>query len=218
MRRLAVLGVLGGLLLVMAVAQLVLPGIAAQRLRDQLSHNGSVLDVEVHAFPAIELLWHQADRVVIRMRDYHSSGAHLGSALGQSTDVDTLDASASTVTAGLLTVHDATLHKHGSAIGASAQVQEADLQRAVPFLESVQPVASSGGQLVLRGTASLLGVGVTANATVAADGGQILVTPQVPFGGLATVAVFSSSRVTVDSLSATPVAGGFTVRASGRTR
>ena len=123
-----------------------------------------------------------------------------------------------TVTAGLLTLHDATLRKRGSAIGGSARVQESDLQRAVPFLDSVQPVASSGGQLVLRGTASLLGVGVTADAIVTADGGQILVTPQVPFGGLATVAVFSSPHVTVDSVSAAPAAGGFTVSASGQTR
>src|SRR5947209_20477992 len=111
MRRLAVLGVLGVLLVLLVVAQLVLPGIAEQRLRDQLSRNGHVLHVEVHAFPAVELLWHHADRVVIRMADYRASSAHLGSDLDQSTDVGELDASAATVTAGLLTVRDATLRK-----------------------------------------------------------------------------------------------------------
>jgi DUF2993 family protein len=218
MRRLAVLGVLGVLLLVLVAAQLVLPGIAAQRLRDELSRIGSVRHVEVRAFPAIELLWHQADRVVIQMDEYRSSGAHLASALAQSADVDTLDASAATVTAGLLTLHEATLHKRGSALTGSARIEEADLRRAVPFLTDVQPVASAGDQLVLRGTASLLGVSATADATVTADRGRILVTPQVPFGGLATVTVFSSSELSVDSLSATPVAGGFTVSASGRIR
>ena len=216
MRRLAVLGVLGALLLVLVAAQLVLPGIAAQRLRDQLSPNGSVLHVEVHAFPAIELLWRQADRVVIRMGQYHSSSSHLGSALAQSADVGTLDASAATVTAGLLTLHDATLHKRGSALTGSARIEEADLQRAVPFLTNVQPVASAGNQLVLRGTASLLGVSATADATVTADGGRILVTPQVPFGALATVTVFSTPHLEVSSLSAAPVSGGFTVSATGR--
>ena len=48
-----------------------LPGIAAQRLRDRLSRSGRVLEVKVEAFPAIELLWHQADRVVVRMASYH---------------------------------------------------------------------------------------------------------------------------------------------------
>jgi hypothetical protein len=218
MRRLAVLGVLGVLLLVLVVGQLVLPGIAAQRLRDELARNGSVLHVEVHAFPAIELLWHQADRVVIRMGTYHSSAAHLGSAVAQSADVDSLDASASTVAAGLLTLHDATLHKRGSALNGSARIEEADLQRAVPFLTGVQPVASAGAQLLLRGTASVLGVSATADATVTAEGGQILVTPQVPFGALATVTVFSTPHLDVSSLTAAPASGGFTVSAVGRTR
>ena len=59
-----------GLLVVVAllvVAQLVLPGAAERRLRDRLSRDGKVTRVEVHSFPAIKLLWNQADRVVVRM-------------------------------------------------------------------------------------------------------------------------------------------------------
>src|SRR5947209_3466021 len=218
MRRLAALGVIGVVILLLVVAQLVLPGIAAQRVRDQLSHNGRVLQVDVHAFPAIELLWHRADRVVIHMQDYRSSGAHIGSALGQISDVGSLDASAGTVVAGLLTLHDATLRKRGSLVTGSARIDEAELRRAVPFLDSVQPVASSNGVLTLQGTASLLGVSATADASVTADGGKILVTPQVPFGGLATVTVFSNPHLGVTSVSAAPGSGGFTVNATARTR
>ncbi len=68
-----------------------LPGIAEQQLRDRLARSGTVLHVEVHAFPAIELLWHQADRVVIRMGQYRSSSPNLGSTLGQTADVGKLD-------------------------------------------------------------------------------------------------------------------------------
>jgi hypothetical protein len=61
MRRLLGLGVPLLVGLVVIVGQLVLPGIAAQRLRDQLARNGQVLSANVHAFPAIELLWHHAE-------------------------------------------------------------------------------------------------------------------------------------------------------------
>ena len=67
MRRLILIGAGGTVVLVLVLAQLFLPGIAAQHIRDQLSAHGTVEHVEVDAFPAIELLWHQADKVVVRM-------------------------------------------------------------------------------------------------------------------------------------------------------
>ena len=200
-------------LALLVVAQLVLPGIAAQQLRDRLSKSGEVEHVEVHAFPAIELLWNQADRVVVRMRSYHSGTAHLTSLLDEANDVDTLDASAGTLTAGLLTVQNGVLHKQGSAVSASALVTEADLRSAIPVLQSVVPVTSGGGQLTVRGTASLFGITATVDATVHTQNGSIVVTPDVPFGGLATLTVFSSPDLYVTGVSATPAPGGFYVSA-----
>ena len=81
MRRIAVLATAGVVLLVLVLAQLLLPGIAAQRLRDDLQKSGTVLEVKVSAFPAIKLLWHQADSVVVRMGSYRSGVSHLGSTL-----------------------------------------------------------------------------------------------------------------------------------------
>jgi LmeA-like phospholipid-binding len=199
----------------LAIAQLALPGIAEQQLRDRLSHSGEVEHVEVHAFPAIELLWHQADRVVVQMRSYHSGAAHLTSLLGEANDVDTLDASAGTLTAGLLTVHDAVLLKRGSGVSASALVTEADLRAAVPVLQSVVPVASGDGQLTLRGTATLFGITASVDAIVHTQNGAIVVTPDVPFGGFATITVFSSPNLYVTGVSARPAPNGFYVSAQG---
>src|SRR5438105_3849234 len=137
----------------LVVAQLVLPGIAAQRIRDRLGRSGTVLQVEVHAFPAIELLWHHADRVLVRMANYRSSSAVLSRTLGQVTDTGSLDASANQLQAGLLTLRDAALHKRGNELTASANVTQADLRASLPVLDSLEPVASSGGQLPLQGTA-----------------------------------------------------------------
>src|SRR5205823_6193669 len=84
-----------------------------------------------------------------------------------------LDASAGTLTAGLLTVHDAVLRKRGDWVTASAAVTESDLRTAIPVLQSVVPVASGGGELTLRGTATVLGVTASVDATARAQNGRV---------------------------------------------
>jgi LmeA-like phospholipid-binding len=211
-RRLVVAGALGVVVLLLVVAQLVLPGIAAQRLRDQLARHGQVESVSVHAFPAIELLWHQADRVVIRLGSYRTAVGSLGQSLGRSGDAGSLDATATEVHAGLLALHDARLIKRGNRLSASATVTEADLRAALPVLQSVVPVASGSGQLVLQGTAGLFGVSATVQAVVRADQGRLIASPNVPFGGFATLTLFSDPHVAVQGVGASPLAGGFSVR------
>ncbi len=215
MKRLGVIGATLAVLLVLVVAQLVLPGIAAQRLRNRLSQSGTVISVKVSAFPAIELLWHRADRVVIRMADYRSGVGELGSTLAGASDAGSIDASAGVLQAGLLTLRDATLSKRGAELTGTARVTESDLRTAVPFLDNVQPVASGGGQLTLRGTATLFGVTASVDATVAADGGHLIVQPDVPFGGLATATVFSDPHVYVQGVAASAAPEGFSVLAHG---
>ncbi len=216
MRRIALLASAGVVLLVLVVAQLVLPGIAEQRLRDQLARNGTVLSVHVEAFPAITLLWRHADKVVIRMASYQAGSGSLGGQLAQAGDAGSLDASTGVFHSGLLTLRRASLHKHGEELTGTATVTQSDLRAAVPFLDNVQPVASSNGSLTLRGTATLLGVTASADATVAAQDGKLVVAPDVPFGGLATLTLFDNPHVAVQDVGASPADGGFTVSASGR--
>lgn len=206
------------IVVVLGIAQLVLPGIAAQRLRDRLARSGTVEKVEVDAFPAIELLWHRADRVVIRMRDYHSTPATLSSNLAQVGDADTLDASVGQLATGLLTVRDARLIKQGSALSATATITQADLRASFPILDAVRPVDSSGGQLTLQGTANVLGVTATVDVAVRPQNGALVASPDVPFGGFATITVFSNPAIEVQGVSASPVPGGFALTAVGRLR
>ena len=213
MRRLIALAVVGVLLALLIVAQLVLPGIAADRLRDRLAGSGTVLEVKVSAFPAIKLLWHRADHVVVRMADYRSGASNLGNTLAQTADVGALDASAAEVDSGALTLRNATLVKRGNELTAAATVTEADLRAAVPFLQGVQPVASSEGSLTLRGTASLLGFQASVDATVAAENGALVVAPNVPFGGIATITLFDNPHVRVQSVGAVALPGAFRISA-----
>lgn len=211
MRRpvLIAVGAAAVVLLLLVIAQLVLPGIAAQKIRDRLSRSGQVLHVEVSAFPAIQLLWHQADHVLVRMAGYRSDSATLSDNLKQVADVGTLDASANVFSSGLLTVRNASLQKRGNQLTATATITEADLRSSLPVLESVQPVSSSGGTLTLQGTANVLGVRATVDATVRPQNGALVVSPDVPFGGLATITLFSNPTIAVTALSASPVPGGF---------
>ncbi|MFZ0973807.1 MAG: LmeA family phospholipid-binding protein [Solirubrobacteraceae bacterium] len=216
MRRIAVLATAGVVLLVLVLAQLFLPGIAAQRLRDDLEKSGTVLEVKVSAFPAIQLLWHQADSVVVRMGRYRSGVSHLGSTLAGAVDAGTIDASAQQLEVGPLTLLGGTLRKRGSELTGAATVTEADLRSAVFFLDNVEPIASENGRLTLRGTASFLGLTATVDAIVAAQNGALVVAPDVPFGGIATLTLFSNPHVDVQSVSATTVPGGFRITAAGK--
>jgi hypothetical protein len=212
-RRIAVLTAAGLVLLVLVFAQLLLPGVAAQELRDDLEQSGTVLEVKVSAFPAIKLLWHKADSVVVRMGRYRSGASHLGGTLGRAADADSLDASAQELDVGPLTLRNATLRKRGTELTGSATVTEADLRSAVFFLDNVEPVASGNGRLTLRGTASFLGLRTTVDATVAAKDGDLVVAPDVPLGGIAAITLFDNPHVQVKSVSATNVPGGFRVSA-----
>jgi hypothetical protein len=162
-------------------------------------------------------LWHDADKVIVRLASYRSSTSKLSSLLDEAGGVGTIDASAGVLTAGLLTVHNATLHKRGNELTASAGVTQADLRSSIPFLDSVQPVASGNGELTLRGTGSIGGFTGTIDATVAAQSGKLVVTPQIPFvGGLLTITLFNDPHVRVRAIGATPTAGGFEVSARAR--
>lgn len=217
MRRIVALATAGVVLVLLVIAQLVLPRVAEQRIRDRLASSGRVISVHVSAFPAIELLWHDADKVEVKMASYRSNSTHLGSLLGQSSGFGTLDASAQVLTTGLLTVRNAQLHKHGDTLVGTATVNENDLRASIPILQSVTPVASGDGTLILRGTGTFFGVTATVDAAVEAQRGKLVVSPNVPLlGQVFTLTLFSDPRVSIQRVAASPAPGGFTLTAIGR--
>jgi hypothetical protein len=214
---LAGVGVLAAVLGALAVAQLLLPGLAASRLRDQLSRDGSVQRVTVHAFPAVELLWGHADSVTVSFDRLTASRARTGELLGRAVHVGRLSVTAGIAREGPLLLRRVSLHKDGPTIAASALVTDAALRDALPAGFSAQPVASGAGQLLLRARASLFGLGLAVDALVAARNGALVIQPVgVPLASLATVTVFSDPHVAVQSVGAGRVAGGYAVSTGGR--
>ena len=108
--------------------------------------------------------------------------------------------------------------KHGDEMVGAAQLDLADLQAALPIVRSLTPVRESGGQLVLRGTASVLGVNAAVDVVVAARDGKLVVAPTGLLGAFATVTLFDDPQIRVQSVSATTVPGGLRFVARGQIR
>ena len=217
MRRLIAAAIVLGVIVVLAVAaQLVLPGIAENRIRDRLAHDGRVEGVHVSAFPAVKLLWGKADRVTVRMANLRAAVGRLGSLIGRTADAGRVDATTRELEVLTLRLRNARLSKRGHGLVGEATVTDADLRAALPPGFAVRPVASAGGQLVLRGTATLFGTTISANAVLHAQNGQLKIAPDVPFGGFAALTVFSDPHVHVEAVGARAAPGGFTLTARGR--
>jgi hypothetical protein len=219
MRRVSILAVAGVIIVLLVIGQLVLPGIAADRLRDQLSRSGQGLTVEVSAFPALKLLWHQADKVVVHAARFRaSSTSDLAHKLAQTSDAGSVDATADEFDTGVVKVRSAKLRKRGDQLTGTALVTEADIRSALPSGLDVRPVASGGGQLVLQGSANVLGVNISLNATLRAQDGRLVVVPDVPFGGIATLTVFADPHIEVQGVEASSAPGGFLITARAKLR
>src|SRR2546423_15524275 len=94
MSRIIAAGVaLAALVLLAVVAQVVLPGLAENRIRDRLAHDGRVESVRVSAFPAVKLLWGKADRVTVRMASVRAAVGRVGNLIGRTADARRLGAS-----------------------------------------------------------------------------------------------------------------------------
>src|SRR2546429_9337802 len=87
MRRIIAAAVaLAVLVLLAVVAQLVLPGIAENRIRDRLAHDRRVESVHVSAFPAGKLLWGRAAPATLRMANVPAAVGRPGDLLRRTPD------------------------------------------------------------------------------------------------------------------------------------
>jgi hypothetical protein len=193
-------------ILLIGVGQLVLPGVAEQKVRSSLSRYGPVRRVHIESTPAIKLLWHRADRVVVAMDSYRSEpGGHgsLADFLSRTRDTGKLDVSVRTLQSQLLTLHDVSLRKEGDVLVGRARLTQHELSAALPTFLDLRPVSASEDGIVARASASILGHRITARIRVLAEAGRVLVRPEgFPFGSLASITVFNDPRVYVESLGA----------------
>ncbi len=195
------LWVAGGVLVLLVVLQLVLPGIAARIARDQIGKYGVVRSVSVSAFPAIELLWGHAESASVRAGDLRMSVSQLDGLMPRMRGIERLDLSATSLRMGQLKLRDVAVRKRAGEIELHGTIDQADVQGALPVGVQAQLAEDAQGAVEVRVTGSLFGVGATLSATLAAEDGRLVAQPKgIPFAGLARLTLFSDPRLYVESV------------------
>jgi hypothetical protein len=223
MRR-ALLAVAGLVVVVLIVAQIVLPRVAARNLRDGLERHGSDVRVSVKAVPAIKLLWHRADRVTVRVGHLRpggpGSGKSLPDMLADTKAADELDVRVDLLDAQQLRVHDAGLQKHGNTLVAHVRVTTAAIDDALPSRLRISARQVAPDRLAVSGRTRVFGRGLGGRALILIDDrGRIVLRPDgIPLASLVSVPVFSDDRVAVDGLSTSRTGDGFTATVRGHLR
>lgn len=171
------LSLAGGLVLLLALAQVLLPRIAASRISSRVGRYGKVRSVSVSAWPAVKLLWGDADSVRVSAGSLTISPVEIGSLLSEARGAHSMDVSAESVRLRTLRVTDATLSKRGSALSAQALVSEADVKAALPAGFGVRLLRSEAGHVEVQATGGLFGVGASVNAVAGASDGKLVAHP-----------------------------------------
>jgi hypothetical protein len=203
------LGAVGGVVVVLGVAQLALPGIAAQRVRDRVGKYGAVRSSEVTAFPAIELLWGAAESGTVRAGSLRMGLSQAVDLLWSARRVDRLDVTAEHLRLGPLGMRAASIEKRGDSVYVQGDVGQSELRAALPGGIEVQSLASRDGEVEVRASGTLFGVSASARALVVAREGKLVVEAQgFPLAGLGRITLFSDPRLTVQGVSLRPLAAG----------
>jgi hypothetical protein len=194
------------------VAELVLPGIAAQRVRDRVDRYGSVRAVSVHAQPALELLWGDAETIGVRAGPLHVTPADLVELEQRVSGVGSAELTTPELVlslAGLASaevpLYNVRLVKHGKSLLATGLVRPANVHATLIAGFQAQGFYAESGRPEVGISGEVLGARLSARGLVTASEGKIIVEPVgIPFGSLAAVSVFSDPRIDVESVTAAP--------------
>jgi len=205
-KRRLLLYVVGVVLGLLVLAQLLLPGIAADRIRSRVERYGKVASVSVSAWPAVKLLWGDADSVHVRAAALALPTGRVAPLLHEAQGIDTLTFRAESVRLGGLRLTAVSLQKQGKRLRAQGRASAADVQAALPPGVSVQLLGSRDGEVEVRASGGLFGLSASLDAVAQASGGRLVVHPSgLLLGGFA-LTLYSDPRVSVTGVSA--VAGG----------
>ncbi len=201
----------GGVVAALGLAQLLLPALAAQRVRDQLGRYGTVRSATVSAFPAIELLWGRAQSATARAGSLTMSLAQASALLLDARGVDRLDVSAQALRLESFALHRVSLAKRGAQLHIEGALTEADLRAALPGSVAVQPLGSVPGGVEVRVTGSLFGAVASVDALLTVAEGRLVAQPQgIPFAGSLKLTLLSSPHLYLEgfNLTSLPSAAG----------
>lgn len=203
-------GALAAIVAALGIAQLLLPRIAAKAMKGIVAKYGDVQRVSVSAFPAIQMLWGEADSAEVTASRLSISPKQLVSVLLEANGVKDVTLSASEIVmtdpgfgAGPIALRNVTFRKEGSLLHASATLSEEALTKALPEGFAAQVLGGEGGGINVRAGGQLFGFRAFVLAKVHAEEGKLLLTPtQSLLAGLGRITLFSNEKLSVLSVSA----------------
>jgi hypothetical protein len=204
------LGVAGGAVVVLGLAQLLLPRLAAQRVRSQIGRYGVVRSASVSAFPAIELLWGDAQSITVSAANLDMTPAQANELLWKSRGVQRVDVHAESMRVGSFTLRDAGWRKRGDQLTMGGQLTEADLRSSLPGSTGFTLLGRSSDGVSMRVSGSLFGLTASVDVQLSAVEGKLVAQPEgIPFAGFVKVTLLSAPHMYVQSfgLAEAPSAG-----------
>ncbi len=198
----------GVVVLVLVLAQLFLPGIAASTISSRVGRYGTVESVSVKAWPAIKLLWHSVDSVKVRARSLRLSPAQAAAMLWEGRSSASMDVSAESVQVGSLRLSDASVRKRGDGLSAEASTSQADVAAALPAGIGLRLLRSEGGEVEVQASGGLFGVGASVDAVARASEGRLVAHPLGRLVEGLHLTLFSNPHVYVQGVGASVQSSG----------
>ena len=188
-------------MVLLLLAQLLLPRIAAQRLRSELERYGVVRSVSISAFPAIELLWGEAQSATMSAASIRMSPTQANELLWKARGVRLVDMRTASLHVGSFTLHDVIWRKRGDQLYMSGKLTEADLRASLPGSTGFALLGSSSEGIDMRVSGSFFGVASSVDVRLGAIEGKLVAQPVgVPFGGFVKVMLLSAPHMYVQSI------------------
>ena len=200
--------VAAALLVLLLLAQLLLPRIAASRISSKVGRYGHVEHVSVSAFPAVKLLWGDADSVEVRAGSLSLSPAQAAALVHEGQGADRIDVSARAVRVGSLALSSGVLRKRGVELSAHAHASRAAVRAALPGV-GLRLLSSVGGRVRVSATGSLFGVGATVAAVAESQGGALVAHPEGFLLEGLRLTLFKDPHVRVVGVAARPDGTGY---------
>jgi len=213
------LGCLFALLLVIAaVAQLILPGIAADRIADSLETHATGVRVSVSATPALELLFGRADHVSVHIDNLSPSAHHkgIGQLLNEISGTDQLDAVVQHALVGVLELQNIDLTKRGQQLVGHATVTQAAIENALPVALHIDATNPDVHTLLLRASTTIFGHTIAGTAAVKIEAGKLVIAPDNPLLAPLRLTLFSDSQLELTSISERSDGQRYTFAATAR--
>jgi hypothetical protein len=184
-------------------------------VKDRLGSE-EVMQVDVDALPAVELLWRHADRVSARVRSYDAQANDVADDLAQTAGVQQLDVRIERVRAAAgLELRDVLVEKRDGRLRGSAVLDPGQLGAALPAGVEGTLVPQADGAIVVDARIA----GAPVRLRVDARGGRVVARPDGVLGILTSFTLFADPRIDVERVSAEPGADGrVTVRAQARVK